>query len=341
MQLPRQCIGLGEMVGIPLFGPVHKARLGGEEAMKKGIFWLAVMLGFAPFVRGQHYPMYSQYMHNQAVINPAYTGSRDLLSTTCLFRQQWLGIVGAPSTQAFYLHSPLKNPRNNFGLNVVLDRLGVTYRNAFNLSYAYRIDLGEGKGRLAFGLQGGVASLQNRFRDVVTDQSGDQVFGYNTQPIVVPGIGFGVYFDAKRWYLGFSAPYLLEYHNSAFNTFVQANDSVASSRPTLLATGCLIRLNPDILLRPSALVKFVPNSPIQMDFNAQLIIKEDLWLGASYRTGDALVGMVGYQLTPQFKIGYSYDMAVTPLRKYSNGSHELMLRYEFGYRVKAMSPRYF
>jgi type IX secretion system PorP/SprF family membrane protein len=309
--------------------------------MKKGIFWLAGMLCWVSSVVGQHYPMYSQYMHNQAVINPAYTGSRDVLSVSCLFRQQWLGITGAPSTQAFYLHSPLRNPRNNFGVNIVIDRLGVTYRNAFNFSYAYRIDLGEKKGRLAFGLQGGIASLQNRFRDVVTDDGGDLVFGYNTPPIMVPGVGFGTYYDTRRWYLGVSLPYLLEYHNRAFNLFVHNNNSKASSRPALLATGCLIRLNPDILLRPSIMAKFVPNSPAQFDLNAQLIIKDQLWLGASYRTGDAVVGLFGYQITPQLKLGYSYDAAITPLRKFTSGSHELMVRYEFGYRVNVMSPRYF
>ncbi|MBL0015726.1 MAG: type IX secretion system membrane protein PorP/SprF [Bacteroidetes bacterium] len=309
--------------------------------MRKSIFWLAGFICWISCLQGQHYPMYSQYMHNQAVINPGYTGSRDVLSTSLLFRQQWLGIQGAPSTQAFYLHSPLRNPRNNFGFNMVIDRLGVTYRNAFNVSYAYRIDLGEKKGRLAFGLQGGIASLQNRFRDVVTDESGDHVFGYNTPAILVPGVGFGAYYDTRRWYLGVSLPYLLEYHNAAFNLFVQNNDSIASSRPALLATGCVIRLNPDILLRPSILAKFVPNSPVQMDLNAHLIIKDQLWLGASYRTGDALVGLIGYQITPQFKIGYSYDQAISPLRKYNNGSHELMVRYEFGYRLKVMSPRYF
>ncbi len=319
---------------------ILKGKIGGEDQMKKGIFWLAILLLLGSFAQGQHYPMYSQYMHNQAVINPAYTGSRDVLSATLLFRQQWLGIEGAPSTQAFYLHSPLRNPRNNFGMNVVLDRLGVTFRNAINLSYAYRIDLGERKGRLAFGLQGGIASLQNRFRDVVTDQSNDQVFGYNTPSILVPAVGFGAYYDTRRWYLGISVPYLLEYHNSAFDLFVQ-NNNLGSSRPTLLATGCLIRLNPDVLLRPSVMAKFVPNSPVQFDLNAHLILKNQVWLGASYRTGDAIVGLIGCQINPQFKIGYSYDAALTPLRKFTSGSHELMVRYEFGYRVKVMSPRYF
>jgi type IX secretion system PorP/SprF family membrane protein len=309
--------------------------------MKKGLFWLAVIIACIPSLKGQHYPMYSQYMHNQLVINPAYTGSRDVLSATCLFRQQWLGIKGAPGTQAFYFHSPLPNPRNNFGFSLVLDHLGVTYRNAFNVSYAYRIDMGEEKGRLAFGIQGGVATLQNRFSRVTTDQPGDNVFQGDTPPILVPGVGFGAYYDTRRWYVGLSMPYLLEYHNDAFNLFIQNNDSIASSRPMLLATGGLIRINPHVALRPAVLMKFVPGSPLQFDLNAHVIFKDQVWVGASYRTDDAMVALLGFQINRQFKLGYSYDLSLSKLRQFTTGSHEVMLRYEFGYRMKTMSPRYF
>ncbi len=281
--------------------------------------------------------MYSQYMFNQMVINPAYTGSRDVLSTTALYRHQWAGLKGAPRTQSFYLHTPLPNQHNNFGLSLVLDKVGVSYSNALNLSYAYRFDLG--KGRLAFGLQGGLTTLQNRYNEVQTDVPGDVVFQDRTKPILIPGLGFGCYYDTKRFYLGISTPYLLEYKNAEFQVFM--NTTTHYYKPAMLATGFLIRLNPDLLLRPSALVKVIPHSPVEVDINANLIIKDQLWIGASYRTGDALVGMLEYQISPQFRLGYSYDYSVTDLQKYNNGSHEFMLRYEFGYRVKTMSPRYF
>ncbi|MEM7040380.1 MAG: type IX secretion system membrane protein PorP/SprF, partial [Bacteroidota bacterium] len=103
----------------------------------------------------------------------------------------------------------------------------------------------------------------------------------------------------------------------------------------------VVRLNPDLMLKPSFLFKYLLNSPMELDLNANLIIKESLWLGLSYRTGDAVVGMMEYQITPQLRFGYSYDFAITELQKYNNGSHELMVRYEFGYKLKAMSPRYF
>jgi type IX secretion system PorP/SprF family membrane protein len=305
--------------------------------MKKVVLIFVMTAFCALYLKAQHRPMYSQYMFNQLVINPAYTGSRDVLSTTALYRHQWAGLKGAPRTQSFYLHSPLPNPKNNFGLSFVFDRLGVTYTNSFNFSYAYRLDLG--KGRLAFGLQAGLSTLQNRYSEVITDTPGDAVFAGNSRPIAIPGLGFGAYYDTKRFYLGFSLPYLLQYRSAGFQVFVK--DEPTTFQPALLTTGCLIRLNPDLLLRPSILFKYIPNSPMQLDLNANLIIKESLWIGASFRTRDALVGMLEYQINPQFRLGYAYDYSVTTLQHYNTGSHELMLRYEFGYRVKAMSPRYF
>jgi type IX secretion system PorP/SprF family membrane protein len=305
--------------------------------MRKGLVIAGFMMWACAGIWAQHHPMYSQYMFNQMVINPAYAGSRDVLSATALYRHQWAGFKGAPRTQSFFFHAPLPNPRNNFGLSMVMDRLGVTYRNTVQISYAYRFDLGPG--RLAFGLQGGLSSLQHRYQDVETDVSGDAVFQGATRPILIPGVGFGCYYDAPRWYLGISAPYLLEYQGAGFDVFMNSDSS--AYKPTMLAAGWLIRLNPDLMLRPSTLVKFIPHSPVQVDLNANLIIKEALWLGASYRTGDAIVGMLEYQINHQLRLGYSYDYGLNALQRYHQGSHEFLLRYEFGYRVKAMSPRYF
>lgn len=309
--------------------------------MRKRWLALVIFVAWTATCWSQHYPLYNQYMHNQFVINPAYAGSRDKLSITALMRRQWLGIAGAPATEAIYFHTPLPDARNNFGVSAVLDRIGVTRRNSFNLSYAYRMDVGRKGARLSFGLQGGVATLQNRWQDVDTDLPGDLAFQGNSSPIWVPAVGFGAYLDTRRFYVGISAPYLLEYHSSAFDLFVNANDHLGSARPAMLATGCVIRLNPDLLLRPSLLVKYVRNSPAQLDMNLFLIVKDMVWAGASYRTGGTLVGLLGIQITPQFNLGYSYDYTTTSLRRFNTGSHELMLRYEFGYRMKAMSPRYF
>ncbi|HHG84427.1 MAG TPA: type IX secretion system membrane protein PorP/SprF [Bacteroidetes bacterium] len=302
------------------------------------IFLFVNSLIFPTSVQAQHNPLFSQYMFNGLVLNPAYAGSRDVLSVTGFYRNQWTGFQGAPKSQSFTAHSPLKSEHNNLGLTLAHDQLGVSSHTMLNGSYAYRIDLGQKTGRLAFGIQGGISLLQDRWTEITTDQPGDAVFQANSPTFVVPRVGFGVLYDTRNWFLGASAPFLLDYKGKDYALYV--NNSF-QFRPYLVTGGWAIRLNPDLVIRPSFLFKYLKHAPEQIDLNANLIIRKSLWLGLSYRSGDALIGMVEFQLTPQLRLGYAYDYSVTELQKYNNGSHEFMLRYEFGYRIKAMSPRYF
>lgn len=304
-----------------------------RNVLLTGCLWLTCLAVFS-----QHPPMFSQYMFNGLAINPAYTGSRDVLSTTALYRHQWAGLVGAPRTQNFSLHSPTKSGRNNFGLNVMHDRLGVSSHSMAYATYALRIDMGPKAGRLAFGLQGGVSLLQDRWSEVVTGNPGDNIFGTNSPTFVVPRVGFGLYWDHPKWYVGAASPFLLDFKNTDYSTYIQNS---ISYRPLLFTAGFVVRLNPDLVLKPSVLYKHLQSSPEQLDLNVNLVIKDALWLGGSYRTGDGIVAMIEYQINPQFRFGYSFDYATTPLQRFNGGSHELMLRYEFGYLLKGMNPRYF
>lgn len=276
-------------------------------------------------------------MFSGLVINPAYAGSRDALSVTGIFRNQWTGFEGAPKTQSLFFHSPTLNVKHNYGVNLVHDRLGVSQHTMLYGVYAYRIPFDNG-GRLAFGLQGGVSLLNDKWTNIVTEQSNDDVFSADSPTFLVPRFGAGIYYDTQRWFLGVSAPFLLDYKNSDYKLYTENS---LNYRPFLLSTGFLIRLNPDLLLKPSLLVKYLPGSPVQADINLNLIIKDALWLGASYRSQDAVIGLIEYQINRQFRIGYAYDYSLTDLRQFNSGSHEIMIRYEFGYQIKAMSPRYF
>lgn len=287
-------------------------------------------------LQAQHQAMYSQYMFNTLMINPAYTGSRDVLSLSALYRHQWTGFTGAPRTQTFAAHFPLRNEKNNFGVSFINDRLGVSYNNSFSGYYAFRFPLAGG--RLAFGLQGGVALLQDRWSEVVTTQTNDPSFMANSPTYVVPRIGFGAYYDTRKFYVGFSAPHLVDFQNPEYSQYVQNS---VDYQPYFFAAGFVTKINPYLKLKPSVLIKVITNSPLQADLNANLIIKDALWIGASYRSGDALVGILEYQINPQFRMGYSYDYTLSDLSRYNTGTHEFMLRYEFGYKIKAMSPRYF
>lgn len=300
------------------------------------ILFLAILL-YSGFTYGQHYPIISQYMFSGTVINPAYTGSRDVLSATAIYRHQWTGFEGAPRTQSIFFHTPTLNPKNNFGFNVVHDQLGVSQHTMIYASYAYRLKISK-EGRLAFGIQGGLSLLKDKWTNLVTDEQGDEVFGADSPTFTVPRVGTGIYYDHKRWYMGLSMPFLLDYKNSDYRIYTEQS---LNYKPVLLSAGVLTRLNPDLLLKPSFLVKYLPESPLQVDLNLNLIIKNVFWIGGSYRSQDAVVALFEYQLNPQLRFGYAYDYSLTELRKVNSGSHEIMLRYEFGYKLKAMSPRYF
>jgi len=281
--------------------------------------------------------MYNQYMFNGFALNPAYAGSRDVLSLTAHYRHQWAGFAGAPRTQTFFAHSPLRNPKNNLGLSLINDQLGVSRRTSLTATYAYRLELTKSM-RLAFGLQGGLSLFQDRWADVITDEDNDQAFGANSPVFVVPKVGFGLYLDHRQFFLGASIPHLLDYKNSDYSLYVSESNLY---KPWFFTGGLLLTLNPYLKLRPSFLVKYLQYSPTQVDVNANLIIRDKFWVGASYRSGDALVGLLEFQINQQFRLGYSYDYPLTDLRQFTSGSHEIMLRYEFGYSVKALSPRYF
>ncbi len=57
-------------------------------------------------------------------------------------------------------------------------------------------------------------------------------------------------------------------------------------------------------------------------------------IGASYRVGDAIAGLVAVQATPQWLIGYSYNYTTSDLADFNNGSHELFLTYLFAFPKK-------
>lgn len=310
---------------------------GNEIVEVKNTIILLILFLFSPFLKGQHYPVISQYMFSGLVTNPAYAGSRDALSVTGIYRKQWVGFDAAPQTQSLFFHSPTLNSKNNYGLSLVHDRLGVSQHTMVYGVYAYRIPLEKGR-RLAFGLQGGVSMLKDKWTNIVTEQQGDDVFSADSPTFLVPRFGAGVYYDSERWYMGLSAPFLLDYKNSDYRLYTENSHNY---RPFLLSTGFLIRLNPDLLLKPSLLAKYLPNSPLQADINLNLIIKDAFWIGASYRSRDAIVGLLEYQVNRQLRFGYAYDYSITDLRRFNSGSHEIMVRYEFGYQIKAMSPRYF
>ena len=291
----------------------------------------------------QQNALFSQYMFNTLAINPAYAGSRNVVAATALYRNQWVGIEGAPKTGTFTVDAPFANERIGLGMQLSSDRIGITRTTSGFLTAAYKIPMGY-EGTLSFGLEGSVASYNANFSDISLDPTGpvpDPSFATDISKTLF-NFGSGIYFSNSRMYAGFSVKDFVR--NRLNNNDLATDDDITARQSAhgYLALGYVFPLGLDFNLKTSMLAKGVRGAPVQGDFNATLWIKDIIAVGAEYRTSADVSALMELRVTPQVRIGYAYDKSTTALRNYNSGSHEFMLRYEFSFdRNRTLSPRYF
>jgi type IX secretion system PorP/SprF family membrane protein len=288
------------------------------------------------------YPVYSQYLQNGLLINPAYAGTRGSLSAFMSYRMQWMGIPGAPVFQSISLNAPMKNDKVGLGIMAQFMKFGFTKSQNIYVSYAYHIKLKTG--RLSFGLKGGFDRSNTDYSGILTTTKNDPVFVTNDKPYMLPNIGAGMYYVSDRFFAGFSVPSFLSYRKNSSSGSVEAYHSF-NNYDVIFSAGGLITFSDAFKFKPSVLIDYSLEKTkklTQFDINGNFIIGDLIWLGGSYRTSEqVVVGILQVQLNPQFMFGFSYDYPAGRMHPYSTGSSEFILRYEFGYKVSAANPRYF
>ncbi len=301
-----------------------------------------ILLLSSLFIKAQYDAMFTQYMFNEMFINPAYAGSKEALAVNMLHRQQWVDFPGRPITTSFTLHGPLMNDKMGVGLSLLNEKIGVLNRNLAYLSYAYRIKVGK-KGKLSFGIMGGIHNQQSNLGQLKTTDANDNRFIQNSPNLIAPNFGGGIFYYTNKFYTGLSIPRLV-HDNITFSS----NEATTGSKITpskfhyYFTVGRVFSLKDNLKFKTQAMLKAVENAPIQYDMNINFLINEFVWLGASYRSGADASAILGFQINPQFIVSYSYDYALTKIQKYSQGSHEIALGYVFGYKPKKIiTPRYF
>jgi type IX secretion system PorP/SprF family membrane protein len=321
-------------------------------------FLIALLLTFSVSAIAQQEAQYSQYMFNSLVINPAYAGYREQLNVTMFHRDQWTGLQGAPKTQSLAIDGAFGNDEKvGLGLTVVNDKIGLQRKTSAAVNYAYRLPVGANDSRLAFGLSLGMAQFMLNSADAVIDDPTDPNFA-SRQTYFLPDARFGVHFSTERFYAGISATNLI----TRSERFLDAgNNTVAKQgQHFFLTAGYLIDLNENFKLKPSFLVKEDTKAPASVDLNSFLLIRNAVWLGASYRTGvnlwkknnlnagnfkqNSVVGVVEALLLDKFRVGYGYDYALTELGSYTNGTHEISVSLILNGNRKSsamLTPRYF
>jgi type IX secretion system PorP/SprF family membrane protein len=299
-----------------------------------------IILGFTLFqlaATAQQDIMVSQYMFNGLILNPAYAGSRNFTNVTALHRSQWVGFSGAPRTTLIAVDGPIHNNNMGLGLIVSNDRIGAVEQTDIFGNYAYQLRLSRGK--LAFGVKAGVSNYVFKNHNLTTWDDNDVVLN-SRRTIWLPKFGFGMYYSNDTWYGGFSIPTLLGYDPNR-NFSADVNTSTFLRRHYNLYGGVLLNLSEEFKIKPSLLVKYVPTAPVQADINANLFYKDRFMFGAGYRTGDAVTLMAQYTTNSHILVGYAYDFTTSKLRKYSYGSHEIMVGYEFGHKDPSKSVSFF
>ena len=292
---------------------------------------LTCYAGFA-----QQDAQYTQYMYNPININPAYAGSRGVMSVFGLHRTQWVGLDGAPTTNTFSFNTPINNSNLGVGFSLVNDRIGPTSDNTISADISYTIPMNEVY-KLSFGVKAS-GNIFNLDTEKLTPAQANDPNLQNFNNEFSPNFGAGVYLHSDKLYLGLSVPNFLQ--DSKYN-----DNEVAVFQERMnfyFIGGYVFDVSPSIKFKPAVLTKMVAGSPLQVDASANFLFFDKFMLGGAYRWDAAVSALAGFQVTDGLFIGYSYDMETTQLRRYNSGSHEVFLRFELFNKVsKMVSPRFF
>lgn len=303
--------------------------------MKTKLFLIAMMFTFiASFA--QQDAQYTQYMYNTINVNPAYAGSRGALSVFALHRTQWVGIDGAPVTNAFSVNTPFNNSNLGLGVSIINDEIGPSTSNSISTDISYTIPVSESY-KLSFGVKGTINIFNIDMNKLnPADQADPQFQNFDNE--LSTNIGAGIYLHSHKAYLGFSIPKFLE--ADAYN-----DNDVAIYKEKInyyLIGGYVFDLNSSIKFKPAFMTKLVEGSPLQVDLSANFMFDEKVIVGLAYRWDASVSAMAGFQISDAFYVGYAYDFETTELDNYNSGSHEIFLRYElFKKNNKMTTPRFF
>lgn len=309
--------------------------------MKKNLLVLLFLACFGQ-IFAQQEPLYSQYMFNMPALNPAYAGSNGLINSALLFRKQFVGMAGSPTTATLGIDAPFWGDRLGGGLLLIMDKIGKTQTFDLQTQYAYRIKTPK-NGNLALGLQMGFA--QYTFRGSELSYSSQQNTGnsFASDPILeeninrlLPNVGTGAWFNNERFYIGFSVPRLINYRFSE-NQQGLLQSQARQFRHYFITSGYVFDLNTNFQLKPSILVRAVEAAAINYDLNANLWYQKRIGFGLSYRNRAAMVAMFEFQTYKGLRISYAYDFATAALARHTSGSHEIMIRFQMRKNKKEKS----
>ena len=254
----------------------------------------------------QQDPHYTQYMYNTMSVNPAYVGSRGYKTITALGRTQWVGFEGAPDTQTLSYDSPIGYRGLGLGFNLVNDNIGPSHETYLDGNLSYTIETGE-EGNLAFGLKLGGRLLNIDWsKGNIFDLEDDNFQNINNK--FLPTVGAGIYYYKPKWYLGLAVPNFLK--SEHYDGSLAAGETSIERMHFFLIAGYVFDLSEDIKFKPAALAKAVSGAPLSIDVSANFMFVEKFVAGLAWRWDDAISGLLGFQVSDAFYLGYAYDLSL-------------------------------
>lgn len=309
------------------------------------IFLAIVLSGTAV---AQQMPLYSQYMLNGFILNPAVAGSEGYSAINVTAREQWVGFANGPATYAasFQTRVMKKNFRSkrlsvhkkvrlaetnsNVGVGAYLfnHRNGAVSRTGFKGTYAYHIRLSHSQ--LSFGLS--LVALQYRLDDekITFKDEGDELWAGAHQSVFIPDADFGVFYTSKSWWLGFSAEQLFE---SALKFGDSGYDRFILHRHFYLMGGYDFQLSRTLIFSPSSLMKYSEEGNFQADLSGKLYFDQLFWAGLTFRTGESIIVLTGVSVD-RLVFGYAFGIGLHTIDKRSFGTHEFTFIVKVGNQTK-------
>lgn len=299
------------------------------------LFVMAIGLLSGASSSAQQLPQVSQFLSQRYMMNPAVAGERPEFEVRAMNRYQWTGITDAPRTFVLSLQGPLRNPKIGLGGHLFTDNAGPTRRTGIQLSYAYhlrlndytKLALGVSMGMLQFAIDGSKITLSS--------QDDPALFGELSSQLVFDAC-FGAYLYGDDFYIGASAPQMLR---NQINLYESSNPSLSRLENHFYGFGGYRwKINDQFMLEPAILVKYVSPAPLKTDINLRCHYRDMVWAGASWRSNDAWVAMVGYNWNQRLMVGYSFDFSTSNIRNHSDGTHEIQLGFRFGTETRKPEP---
>jgi len=297
-------------------------------------------------LEAQQLPIYSQYILNGFMVNPAMAGHDGFTSFNLTARQQWLGFKDAPQTYSASWHTRLLqrshrivgNPlrRNNMlipstrgrvglGAYIINDANAQVARTGVSFTYAYHIFLNNQQ--LSFGLSAKAFQYRIYKESLTFGEAGDPVLNGDFNTVAYsPDADFGVFFRSFDYFVGFSVSNLLQ-----TSVLIGSNElpDFKTYRHYWILGGYRFKMGEELGLEPGILLKTTENWNPQGDLTLKVYYSDLFWGGLSYRTNRSIIALVGVRIDGLY-FGYSFDWALSEMAHFNYGSHEISLTFKMG-----------